>query len=545
MDDMTIGTTTVRPDPAQLTEDDMNLLRSTRARFADIVGADDGRGAVLFETDTHDLWETFLGVIPPDLRAIYACNACRKFVERYGGLVAIDGAGFQRSVMWNDGPGVFRDAVRVLAERVEKARITGVFISSEAQWGTPVTGVWQHFSVTPPPAMVWRDRVKTAGQRRAELSEEYGVLRRSLVEYPVEIVRNAHNLLTTGHLFRSEKCIGVAAWLLELHEELAKINNRPRNEAIVWRAAATAPPGFCHVKTTVISTLLDDLVAGMEFSQIKSRFDSKMHPLQYQRPQTAPASGNIKQAEKIVEQLGIAPSLKRRFATLDEVAALWRPKPVPEAEAPAGGGGVFDHLKPKGEQPRKVVEAPPILMTWEKFAATVMPDAEGMELLVATGRRAYTALVTAADPEAPPILQWDREDRRNPFSLYMFVNGSMPDAWNLLPRSFVRVTAITSFPWHWYGSQNQHHGAGVVLLLEGARDLAYVASGGFFVESLRNELHSVRATLEAYAKDAVVAGAAEATACGLALSKGAGLFDAVVRVTTKSGRASYKLDRWE
>jgi len=40
-------------------------------------------------------------------------------------------------------------------------------------------------------------------------------------------------------------------------------------------------------------------------------------------------------------------------------------------------------------------------------------------------------LVTAKHPEAPPILQWDSPDKRNPVSLYVYVNGSATADWNL------------------------------------------------------------------------------------------------------------------
>jgi len=541
---MTLTTKHVTPD--QLTADDRKLLACIRDRFASVVGPDDGAGVPLFTTDTPDLWDTFLTMLSPDLRAIYTCNACRKFVERYGGLVSIDEAGFQRSVMWDDGPGAFRNAVRVLAERVEHARITGVFCTKDAQWGTPVTGEWQHFAVTPPKAMVWTSKTKAAHERAAELREEYGILRRSLAEYPAEIVRNAYNLLETGQLYRSEKCIGIAAWLLELHEKLAARKNRLQNEATAWFAVATAPPGFCHVRTTVISTLLDDIVARKPFTEISRAFSAKMHPTQYQRPQSDPASGNIQRAEELVASLGIASALHRRFARVEEIDAMWRTMPAAK-DTRATQGGVFSHLKPRADQPHTPVEAPPTLMTWSKFASTVLTEAESIEVLVPRGARGFGAITTASDPTAPPILQWDREDRRNPFDFFMYVRGTLANRWNLIAGTFTRVTAITSLPERWFGNtQASHHAEGLFIVIEGCRDTEYTSGGALFPESMRSELHEVRATIESYSRTAVIDGRDEASACGLVLAKSVkSSWDVVLRVTTKRGRASYKLDRWD
>src|SRR6185437_11657230 len=111
-------------------------------------------------------------------------------------------------------------------------------------------------------------------------------------------------------------------------------------------------------------TLLEDIAAGMSFEAVKARFAAKMRPDVYQRPQAAPAAGNIRRAEQIVEALGIAASLPRRYARVDELRdkALWLPRP--KTAAPAGG--VFGHLTPRAATPTTslVAKVPP--MTWEK-----------------------------------------------------------------------------------------------------------------------------------------------------------------------------------
>ena len=77
----------------------------------------------------------------------------------------------------------------------------------------------------------------------------------------------------------------------------------------------------------MIGTLLEDLATGMDFATVSARFAAKMHPLKYLRPQAAPRAGNIADAEKIVAKLGIARSLERRFARIDEIETLWTDAP--------------------------------------------------------------------------------------------------------------------------------------------------------------------------------------------------------------------------
>jgi hypothetical protein len=296
----------------------------------------------------------------------------------------------------------------------------------------------------------------------------------------------------------------------------------------------------------MIGTLLEDLAAELPFDQVEAKFAARMHPLQYQRPQAAPSAGNIERAEKIVATLRSAGALERRFARLGDVQALWLPgTPSARAASKPEKQGVFSHLRTAGAPPA-AIDMPPVTMTWEKFARTVLKTAVSIEFVVPSGKGPYTALVTAKNADAPPILQWDFEDRRNPVSLYVYVAGSPPEQWNLRPGDHHPVTAITLQPWMWHPTKKfDHQGAGVVFLLKGAKDLKHERSGGFFPSYLKSEYHEIRATMEAYAKDAVIAGKDEAEACGIVLTKG-GAWNHSFRVTTEDGVClAYKLDRWD
>lgn len=91
-----------------------------------------------------------------------------------------------------------------------------------------------------------------------------------------------------------------------------------------------------------------------------------------------------------------------------------------------------------------------------------------------------------------------------------------------------------------------HQGKDVFFVLAGARDLAYKSGAGFFVETLKSEYHEIRSSLEAFAREAVVAGAEDASACGIALGNGGINAPLILQVTMKSGSVVlYKIDRWD
>lgn len=367
----------------------------------------------LFMTDAEGLFEAYLDGLPEHARQHYNCNCCRNFINRFGGLVSINENGIVFSALWDelDMPSFFIDSVEAMKGIVLKSRVTGVFVSSERTLGTPTSNGWDHMSVNLPANKVHTSRLKTAGQEMAEKKEDYRILISGLREFPEDVVQTAVNLLESETIYRSDRVLGVAKFLKELHAKRLDTSNSRTRDNITWLAVATAPSGFCHVKSSMIGTLLEDIVAGFGFDAISRRFAEKMNPSNYMRSQSAPTQGNIQQAEKIVAQLGIAESLRRRYARYDEIPTfLWQDKGAiaPKVE-PKKSGGVFGGIAPKGSQSNSVasnLNLPTTVMTWDKFQRTLLPTADVVEVLTDNANK-FMALVTAADESAPNILQWD------------------------------------------------------------------------------------------------------------------------------------------
>lgn len=521
----------------------------------------------LFTTDANNLFAVYLAGLPDDRRQHYNCHACRRFIERYGGLVTIEENVHVLSAVWPylDIPEFFGRAVENLHVALERSKITGVFFPTGGEWGTPRTGDWTHLSGTPDHSIIYKNPVQSVSQLMAKKQEDYATLQRGLADYPIDVVRQAVRVLDADALDRSEKTLGVAKWLLALHGQIEGIKGR-RWDNLVWLAVATAPPGWCHVRSTMISTLLDDIVRGLPFETIGRRWAEKMHPLRYQRP-TAVKAGNIEKAEKIVAELKSAGSLERRYARLEEITAFWRPFVEQPPPADLHPPSVFGHLK-KAAGPKEL-ELPTKTLTWSKFYDTVLPFAREIAYLTPKyGNASFFGMATATNPDAPPILQWDgltlRQETvalsaeavtqivaadvplpRNPFSWYFYVNGSPAAAWGLPSGNWVKVNAICHAPPHWQQPEKfKHHGRMVLLVLDGAKDVGHTKGGGFFPEGLRSEYHEIRSVMEAYAANASIAGKDEGTANGVALQMGQ-TWDATLRVRTKEGIALYKLDRWD
>lgn len=379
------------------------LLSAIQDRFAT---ATKQAGTPLFTTDVDGLFDIFLAHLPDEARQHYTCNCCRQFFSRCGGLVTIDESGKMTPAMWPDKvPAIFQRSVDLICNVLSATNVTGVFLSKDAVLGMATAGGWTHTHVVLPARLRFNSLAQSAGQAMAAKREDYQILRRSLVEYAPQTVATALTLLQGEALYRSDRVLGVAKWFGELQTKINTTRHRQAQDNLAWLAVATAPAGFCHVRSSMIGTLLDDIEAGMSFDAASRRFAEKMNPANYQRSQVAPTAGNVQQAEKLVEKFGLQNSLQRRYMTIDEIPAfVWRRR---QAKSSAPSNGVFAGIATKQKATAAPSMALPVTtMTWRKFAETVLPTADRVEVKVENINR-FAALVTAAHPDAENILQWN------------------------------------------------------------------------------------------------------------------------------------------
>jgi hypothetical protein len=490
----------------------------------------------LFTTDLKvDLFEIYLKNLPEMDRQHYNCNACKDFIRKYGGLVYINDQGVTQSAFWsNDWPMYFLASFHEMYKTVNKAKVNGIFYKDEELWGREAKDGWSHFHGYPKNLPNVRTSLKTPDQLMAEKKQDYIMLRQAMTTYSIHVVAEALRVLKADVLDRSEKTLGVAEWFHDLKDRTRNLSS-VQTTNLIWKAVATAPPGFTHIKSSMIGTLLDDLVEGLSFEEVSRRWAKKMHPLQYQRPTQLISEGQILRANQMIEKLGATNALKRRFADLEEILAFWKPsKPLKEQVSESPKTGAFDHLRLKPPTIKGLI-LPPTVMTWEKFRAEILPRAYKIEMKIPMAGNFY-GMVTAVDKEAPLMFQWD-----NPVSWFLYHPCSYAAKWNLMAESYVKVMALAEKPCHWTNDY-AHHARGVMIVLENCRLVqdGNKCSGGFFPEMFKAEYREIRSVLETYAKNSDVADREKGTANGYMLHAG----DKINVELCINDTDKYIIDRW-
>lgn len=487
-------------------------------------------GEILFRTSVEPdaLWTVYLNNLEEETRQHYNCRCCRNFIERYGDLCTIGEDGLQVSIFWHDAvPDHFESARKALQRLVEGSTITGVFLSEEEALGVAESKRgWTHLNATNP--SVFRNKLLTSFQKEAELKEDFKTLMNTFGKFDIENIEVALQVLKSETLPSYVKGLGVVEWYHKVRVDSKAIKNSRVRTAFMWKVVASAPPGYCHIKNTVVGTLIEDIEQGMEYESIKRRWAEKVHPLQYQRPQAAPSDNQIKVAEETVEKLGIARSLKRRYAFLHEVRGkLWEESAgkLPESD------GVFSHLK--NQKLKSVIVIEGGNMTWVKFARDVLPTATSIEVLVPHLGN-FIGVTNAEDAEAPPILQWDNEGDRYPLAHYLYHNGSYASNWGV-QTGWTKCPCVFKAP---HGNVHAHHTKFIVFALPGANDSRSKTCGrGLFPETMKTELRAIRSVIEAHSKSGGISGTGDAN--GLMFSN-----TSPIKVKV-NGSQVINIDRWE
>ena len=476
----------VRPKGVPSNDEFRHFSMAINSRFNSIVS----QRPAIFKVADFGIWDEYLRLIPSHARQYHNCNCCKNFIERFGLLVCIED-GALKSLIWdeNTAPDFYLHIVARLRKKVEAQMIERQFFTDEAKWGVANSNGWNHFNVIAPRQILHNDILKTPFQAEAEQLEEYRILKDAVAEYTLRSASKAVDLLHSAGLYRAERIMPQAKWFMDvLGDKRVSSKSHKTKSTVLWDYVAAAPKGWCHIKNSVVGTILDDIVRGASIDAIRRSVRDKMDPLQYQRPTAAPTEGNVRRADEIIEKLGLHKSFERRFATIDDVSPIWKPH-TPQVRSDSFFGHVLDNNRNKETFGNEAI-------TWSRFRRTVLPNAVRIMIQVPSSGP-YAAMTTAVHMDAPPIIQWDHEHDRNPIAWYFYRVGSTASQWGLRSGSWADIEAIVEQPN--MRSNASHQGEQIMFVIKDAVDTRNT-SLALFPEILKSDLREIRSTIEAYSR---------------------------------------------
>jgi hypothetical protein len=498
----------------------LTIVNSTQLCASTIEQTHPTRTFFLADVPKNALFDAYLKSFPEEERQHHNCTCCRKFLNKVGQMVYIDDQDDYKlkSVLWDSdfvGDAYFKDGIEAMRQIVEKAPIkNAMFSNNNGVYGKKEDGGFNHFFYQ---SAGYNILHVTRSLNRGIIREKFAMMKLAVESFKIETISAAVSIFKLDpRLVMYPTMLKVLTEFLILAEAVNATKNQRKIDALIWNAVVNGMAGMIHIRSTTLGEFLfntqhDDHTAPKPDTDVAiAKFIAMTNADVYMRPTTAPSDGNKEQAEKIIEELGLADSLKRRHAHFSEIQKFfWKPSEVEVKEPEPVKRGVFAAIVSK-EDKEKAALAPEQTvtdvnnMTWSLFKSKYLPNVAKFELLFrSTTRYGFGSFATEEIAGSKPILRWDKKDNRNPINGWS-VRGGAPAGpvlnindpiFDCNATKWVTVRGIVHEPQTWNGAMDYQSLGELVILEGGSLD---APQSCLFPEIVLSELHPVRKTIEAY-----------------------------------------------
>lgn len=366
---------------------------------------------LLTDTNPDTLWDLYLNSFPEGTNNIFRvrrehdCSADRSFIRNIGGVVSeVNG---ELVSIWDitvDEP-AYQIVADTMSAYVKAQAIKTRYVHYQNNVGIDKAyeqmedrvHTWENFFIELDNKHVVKK--DTIAQLQGEVDTNKTVLARSLNEISEEAVDTVLELIAQNSIYRGAEFKSTVDTIKKMKKELASSKNPEYylvTKAIEMRGASS-------LRNTVIGTLLVDLSEGVDLTVAVKKFEDKTAPTNYKRPTALITQSMIKDAEKTVTELGIEPSLHRRYAVLSDITinnVLWADRSVKESL------GVFGELKKDvGVKLQNLDKVESVSL--DDFINNILPTAKGVQLYVENKHaNNFVSLVAPVYPNSKNILKW-------------------------------------------------------------------------------------------------------------------------------------------
>ncbi len=361
--------------------------------------------------DRDEIWNQYLAGFPEEFRQEHNCNACRSFLRQFAGVVAIKDNKIVS--LWDNlaVPEEYADAIEHLRRYIHSRPITDIFLNSFKKCGTDKnladSGIlWQHFYFELPNNFVIKEKDKDTLLGTAR--DNRNVLKRSLDELTLDASETVLELIAQNSLYRGKEFEGLVKEFHSLQKLYKKVPNSEK-DAFCWSTYAQLPKSFdgssalAKIRNTSIGTLLADLSEGIELDVAVKKFEDKVAPSGYKRPQSVTTPRMVEAAKKTLSDLGFLESLNRRYAneadmSVNDVLFKFRPSPIRD---------VFEEIsKDSLVNPKTFSKIEEIGI--EDFLEKIVPTAKSISVLLENSHLPnMVSLFTAQDSSTPSLFKWN------------------------------------------------------------------------------------------------------------------------------------------
>lgn len=348
------------------------------------------------EVDKDEFWNLYLDSYPEGTNLIYRkrreydCSCCRHFIKSFGNVVVIKDN--QVHTIWDidTGDSTFQPVVDAMAKYIKDHVVTNVYVTRFDKIGThhnyeqTESGKiieYDHFYVELPNKFVSR-----SSSSPEEIKDQYrdvkNVFKRSLTEISMDSLMTVLELISSNTLYKGNEWKGVLEEFVKYKKDFDKLTSDIERDLFAWEKSLKAGAVIGKIRNRSIGVLLVNISEGMDLDKAVSQYEKIVAPSNYKRPKAIFTQKMLDEAKATLSEMGYMDSLKRRYATLDDITInniLFSNKD--SANRIAGAEDIFaDMAKEASSKPKKFskLEEVPV----ETFIRDILPTAKKLEAYI-------------------------------------------------------------------------------------------------------------------------------------------------------------------
>ena len=379
----------------------------------------------LYKTNTPKdlIWDLYLDSFPMNRKQEFNCNCCKSFLRRFGNLVTIN-SDLTVNTLWNyqsDDP-VFNKVFNNLHQLIiSQVKINSIYDPGEAKLGTLSNAVdfdskyyprtWHHWYLD-----VGNLYTDMGSNKANELTSLKFTLANTLNKVQETALNQLIEKIKSNEVYRGQEFLLSVESLRDIYitYQSLYVDNALKADLYLWDMVVKRPD-IARIKNTSIGTLITDVCSGESWEFSLRKFKNMMSS--YKESSGTVTASQLERAKQVFIEEGYMTSLKREFATVDDLHPnniLWQ-TPTVKDYAPSNP---FDTLQPtKAIQEVKVAKT----VSLNTFISQVIPNSDSIKFLFEKTHEAnLMSLIKASDPDSPNMFYWD-----NSFS-WMY-NGNSSD----------------------------------------------------------------------------------------------------------------------
>ena len=359
--------------------------------------------------------QVYIAAFPENTNPVYKtntehhCTCCFQFLRNIGNVVAIiDG---KIATVWDGfvAPAPYDTVAAKMHEWVLSQPITNLFRTSESSFGKQETfqkledsvKKWNHFHAD----VAARHKVPNPDTVTGEWRSMVEVFKRGLETLSrsalTDVIDLASQKPEQGGLYRGAEFLPTLNSFRDAQDAYNALPEQAR-EVFLW---AFGGSHLARFRNTMIGTLAQDLSEGMDIETAVKAYEKKAAPENYKRPTAIVTPAMIAAAMKTINELGLEPTLARRYAKLSDVSVnnvLW----VDNDAKSIMKSPLENLLMSAVGKPVKEVLAEDISI--DTFMADVLPTASSISLLVRNSyRNNFVSLTAPVHADAERLFKWD------------------------------------------------------------------------------------------------------------------------------------------